>query len=157
MRYKCHVTQLPFTNFHTDSLCFVFLFYFQGDIATCAGTYLYVWSVNGQLIVKENTSLQNTNHIQCCAMSEVRQTTCNNFFISSPRLFHFSFLYVICGTWELYLYNFPWFDTTKLCSCASQLDFSPLFRSSSELLMTHVLLGVRGDHLVISPYHINTF
>ena len=77
MRYKCHVTQLPFTNFHTDSLCFVFLFYFQGDIATCAGTYLYVWSVNGQLIVKENTSLQNTNHIQCCAMSEVRQTTCN--------------------------------------------------------------------------------
>lgn len=93
MRYKCHVTQLPFTNFHTDSLCFVFLFYFQGDIATCAGTYLYVWSVNGQLIVKENTSLQNTNHIQCCAMSEVRQTTCNTYFKSSPRLFHFSFIY----------------------------------------------------------------
>ena len=91
------------------------------------------------------------------ASDNVQQTTCNNFFISSPRLFHFSFLYVICGTWELYLYNFPWFDTTKLCSCASQLDFSPLFRSSSELLMTHVLLGVRGDHLVISPYHINAF
>ena len=157
MRYKCHVTQLPFTNFHTDSLCFVFLFYFQGDIATCAGTYLYVWSVNGQLIVKENTSLQNTNHIQCCAMSEVRQTTCNTYFKSSPRLFHFSFIYVICGTWELYLYNFPWFDTTKLCSCTSQLDFSPLFRSSGELLMTHLLLGVRGDHLVISPHYINTF
>ena len=157
MRYKCHVTQLPFTNFHTDSLCFVFLFYFQGDIATCAGTYLYVWSVNGQLIVKENTSLQNTNHIQCCAMSEVRQTTCNNSFLSSPKLFHFSFLHVICGTWELYLYNFPWFDTTKLCSCASQLDFSPLFRSSGKLLMTHLLPGVRGDHLVIYPYHINTF
>ena len=157
MRYKCHVTQLPFTNFHTDSLCFVFLFYFQGDIATCAGTYLYVWSVNGQLIVKENTSLQNTNHIQCCAMSEVRQTTWNTYFKSSPRLFHFSFIYVICGTWELYLYNFPWFDTTKLCSCASQLDLSPLFRSSGELLMTHLLLGVRGDHLVISPHYINTF
>ena len=157
MRYKCHVTQLPFSNLQFDSLCFIFLFYFQGDIATCAGTYLYVWSVNGQLIVKENTSLQNTNHIQCCAMSEVRQTTCNNFFISSPKLFDFSFLYVICGTWELYLYNFPWFDTTKLCSCASQLDFSPLFRSSGELLMTHLLLGVRSDHLVISPYSINTF
>ena len=86
------------------------------------------------------------------ASDNVQQTTCNNFFISSPRLFHFSFLYVICGTWELYLYNFPWFDTTKLCSCASQLDFSPLFRSSGELLMTHLLLGVRGDHLVISPH-----
>lgn len=44
-----------------------------GDIATCAGTYLYVWSVNGQLIVKENTSLQNNNHIQCCAMSELSE------------------------------------------------------------------------------------
>lgn len=44
-----------------------------GDIATCAGTYLYVWSVNGQLVVKENTSLQNNNHIQCCAMSELSE------------------------------------------------------------------------------------
>ncbi|XP_078381850.1 WD repeat and FYVE domain-containing protein 3-like isoform X3 [Oculina patagonica] len=44
-----------------------------GDIATCAGTYLYVWSVNGQLIAKENTSLQNNNHIQCCAMSELSE------------------------------------------------------------------------------------
>ena len=49
-----------------------FYLYFQGDIATCAGTYLHVWSVNGQLIVKDNTSLRSTNHIQCCVMSEVR-------------------------------------------------------------------------------------
>ena len=91
------------------------------------------------------------------ATDNVQQTTCNNFFKSSSRLFHFSFLYVICGTWELYLYNFPWFDTTKLCSCALQLDFSPLFRSSGELLMTHLLPGVRGDHLIISLYHINKF
>lgn len=44
----------------------------QGDIASCAGTHLYVWSVNGQLIVTESTSPQNNNHIQCCAMSEVK-------------------------------------------------------------------------------------
>ena len=89
----------------------------------------------------------------------VRQRAIDNVqqLLSSPRLFHFSFLHVICGTWKLYLYNFPWFDTTKLCSCASQLDFSPLFRSSGELLMTHLLLGVRSDHLVISPHYINTF
>ena len=110
---------------------------------------------------REHFITEHQPHTMLChvrgASDNVQQTTCNNFFISSPRLFHFSFLYVICGTWELYLYNFPWFDTTKLCSCASQLDFSPLFRSSSELLMTHLLLGVRGDHLVISHYHINTF
>ena len=110
---------------------------------------------------REHFITEHKPHTMLChvrgASDNVQQTTCNNFFISSPRLFDFSFLYVICGTWELYLYNFPWFDTTKLCSCASQLDFSPLFRSSSELLMTHLLLGVRGDHLVISPYHINTF
>ena len=102
MRYKCHVTQLPFTNFHTDSLCFVFLFYFQGDIATCAGTYLYVWSVNGQLIVKENTSLQNTNHIQCCAMSEVRQTTCNRQRATTLKLSQtISFFFSPRYLWDL--------------------------------------------------------
>ena len=110
---------------------------------------------------REHFITEHQPHTMLChvrgASDNVQQTTCNNFFISSPRLFHFSFLYVICGTWELYLYNFPWFDTTKLCSCASQLDFSPLFRSSGELLMTHLLLGVRGDHLVISPHYINTF
>lgn len=45
-----------------------------GDIVTCAGTYLYLWSVNGALIVEENTSLRPTNPIYCCLMSEVCQT-----------------------------------------------------------------------------------
>ena len=110
---------------------------------------------------REHFITEHQPHTMLChvrgASDNVQQTTCNNSFISSPKLSHFSFLHVICGTWELYLYNFPWFDTTKLCSCASQLDFSPLFRSSGELLMTHLLLGVRGDHLVISPHYINTF
>ena len=110
---------------------------------------------------REHFITEHQPHTMLChvrgASDNVQRTTCNNSFISSPKLSHFSFLHVICGTWELYLYNFPWFDTTKLCSCASQLDFSPLFRSSGELLMTHLLLGVRGDHLVISPHYINTF
>ena len=110
---------------------------------------------------REHFITEHQPHTMLChvrgASDNVQQTTCNNSFLSSPKLSHFSFLHVICGTWELYLYNFPWFDTTKLCSCASQLDFSPLFRSSGELLMTHLLLGVRGDHLVISPHYINTF
>ena len=110
---------------------------------------------------REHFITEHQPHTMLChvrgASDNVQQTTCNNSFKSSRRLFHFSFIYVICGTWELYLYNFPWFDTTKLCSCASQLDFSPLFRSSGELLMTHLLPGVRGDHLIISLYHINKF
>ena len=110
---------------------------------------------------REHFITEHQPHTMLChvrgASDNVQQTTCNNSFISSPKLSHFSFLHVIRGTWELYLYNFPWFDTTKLCSCASQLDFSPLFRSSGELLMTHLLLGVRGDHLVISPHYVNTF
>ena len=94
---------------------------------------------------REHFITEHQPHTMLChvrgASDNVQQTTCNNSFISSPKLSHFSFLHVICGTWELYLYNFPWFDTTKLCSCALQLDFSPLFRSSGELLMTHLLLG----------------
>ena len=62
-----------FTKMKTCLYIFFCSFFSQGDIATCAGTYLYAWSVNGQLIAKENTSLQNNNHIQCCAMSEVRR------------------------------------------------------------------------------------
>ena len=133
MRYKCHVTQLPFTNFHTDSLCFVFLFYFQGDIATCAGTYLYVWSVNGQLIVKENTSLQNTNHIQCCAMSEVRQTTCNRqrattFLKARPDYFIFLFFTLFVG----------------LENCTSTTFPGSIRRSSAHALCNSIFLHYSG-------------
>ena len=38
---------------------------------TCAGTHLYLWSINGQLIVEENTSLRPSNPIHCCLMPEV--------------------------------------------------------------------------------------
>ena len=38
---------------------------------TCAGTHLYVWSINGQLLVYENTSPAISGQILCCAVSEV--------------------------------------------------------------------------------------
>ena len=56
-----------------------FLLRLQGDIVTCAGTYLYLWSINGQLVVEENTSLRPSNAIHCCLMSEVRVLICHRF------------------------------------------------------------------------------
>ncbi|XP_048589940.1 WD repeat and FYVE domain-containing protein 3-like [Nematostella vectensis] len=64
-----YVTQL---SGHAAPITAIAINDLTGDIATCAGTHLYVWSVNGQLIVKENTDiLRINNHIQCCAMSEL--------------------------------------------------------------------------------------
>ena len=45
----------------------------QGDIAICAGVYLYVWSINGDMIASVNTSTGREQQILCCAMSEVIQ------------------------------------------------------------------------------------
>ncbi|XP_065652118.1 WD repeat and FYVE domain-containing protein 3 isoform X2 [Hydra vulgaris] len=42
-----------------------------GDIVTCAGTILCVWTVNGELLVQENTSAAISSQILCCAVSEM--------------------------------------------------------------------------------------
>ena len=49
-------------------------FYFinlQGDIATCAGTHLFYWSINGELIADINTETGMNQQIYCVAMSQV--------------------------------------------------------------------------------------
>ncbi|XP_063969658.1 WD repeat and FYVE domain-containing protein 3-like isoform X2 [Lytechinus pictus] len=43
----------------------------SGDIAICAGVYLYVWSINGDMIASVNTSTGREQQILCCAMSEL--------------------------------------------------------------------------------------
>ena len=53
------------------TLYWLLLILFQGDIATCAGVYLYLWSINGDLIASVNTSTGRDQQILCCAMSEV--------------------------------------------------------------------------------------
>ena len=45
--------------------------YLQGDIATCAGTYLYVWSINGEEIACVDTAPTRSQQILCLAMSQV--------------------------------------------------------------------------------------
>lgn len=43
----------------------------QGDIATCAGTYLHLWNINGEAIASINTATARTQQILCVAMSQV--------------------------------------------------------------------------------------
>ncbi|XP_077999760.1 WD repeat and FYVE domain-containing protein 3-like [Glandiceps talaboti] len=42
-----------------------------GDIVTCAGTFLYIWSINGDVIASVNTSTGREQQILCCAVSEL--------------------------------------------------------------------------------------
>uniref|UniRef100_A0A8B9TCP8 Uncharacterized protein n=1 Tax=Anas platyrhynchos TaxID=8839 RepID=A0A8B9TCP8_ANAPL len=56
-----YITQLPA---HGASLC-------SGDIASCAGSYLYLWTVNGQPLVSINTTCSPESRVTCCCFAEV--------------------------------------------------------------------------------------
>nr|CDS28413.2 hypothetical transcript [Hymenolepis microstoma] len=43
-----------------------------GDIAVCAGAWLYLWSISGELIACLNTAPDQSNQIYCVAMSTLR-------------------------------------------------------------------------------------
>jgi len=47
------------------------LLYLQGDVASCAGTYVHVWSINGEEIACVNTASFRNHQILCVAMSQV--------------------------------------------------------------------------------------
>uniref|UniRef100_A0A8C3E388 WDFY family member 4 n=1 Tax=Corvus moneduloides TaxID=1196302 RepID=A0A8C3E388_CORMO len=62
------LNQLTFINqlpAHEESLASV------GDIISCAGSYLYLWTVNGQLLTSISTACSPTCHIVCCCFAEV--------------------------------------------------------------------------------------
>lgn len=42
-----------------------------GDIAVCAGAWLYLWSISGELVACLNTTPDQSNQIYCVAMSTV--------------------------------------------------------------------------------------
>uniref|UniRef100_A0A663LWN1 Uncharacterized protein n=1 Tax=Athene cunicularia TaxID=194338 RepID=A0A663LWN1_ATHCN len=61
------LNQLTYRNqlpAHGASLC-------SGDIISCAGSYLYLWTVNGQLLASINTTCSPECHIICCCFAEV--------------------------------------------------------------------------------------
>ncbi|XP_071808138.1 WD repeat and FYVE domain-containing protein 3-like isoform X3 [Asterias amurensis] len=53
-----------------------------GDIATCAGAFLYLWSINGELVASVNTSTGRDQRILCCAMSEMVEWDSQNVIMT---------------------------------------------------------------------------
>ncbi|XP_067876782.1 WD repeat- and FYVE domain-containing protein 4 isoform X2 [Heterodontus francisci] len=53
-----------------------------GDIASCAGTYLYLWTINGQPIASINTSSELTEEILCCCFTEVHEWDSRNVVVT---------------------------------------------------------------------------
>ncbi|XP_071954048.1 WD repeat and FYVE domain-containing protein 3-like isoform X2 [Antedon mediterranea] len=53
-----------------------------GEIATCSGVYLHLWSINGDPIASVNTSTGREQQILCCAMSELVEWDQENVIIT---------------------------------------------------------------------------
>ncbi|XP_072439291.1 WD repeat- and FYVE domain-containing protein 4 [Chiloscyllium punctatum] len=53
-----------------------------GDIATCAGTFLYLWTINGQPIVSVNTASDPTEEILCCCFTEAHEWDLHNVVVT---------------------------------------------------------------------------
>lgn len=53
-----------------------------GDIATCAGTYLYVWTINGEEIASVNTATARNQQIFTVAMSQMMEWDCQNVILT---------------------------------------------------------------------------
>ncbi|ESO89055.1 hypothetical protein LOTGIDRAFT_154132 [Lottia gigantea] len=53
-----------------------------GDIATCAGTYLHLWSINGEEIACVNTSTGRNQQILCVAFSQLKEWDSQNVIMT---------------------------------------------------------------------------
>lgn len=54
----------------------------QGDIATCAGTFLHVWTVNGEEIASINTATSRNQQILCVSMSQMMEWDVRNVIMT---------------------------------------------------------------------------
>ncbi|MEJ1276760.1 hypothetical protein NN561_007671 [Cricetulus griseus] len=54
----------------------------QGDIVSCAGTYIHVWSINGNPIVSVNTFTGRSQQIVCCCVSEMNEWDTQNVIVT---------------------------------------------------------------------------
>ncbi|XP_023930684.1 WD repeat and FYVE domain-containing protein 3 [Lingula anatina] len=53
-----------------------------GDIATCAGTYLYVWNINGEEIAHVNTATSRNQQILCVEFSQMMEWDSRNVILT---------------------------------------------------------------------------
>ncbi|XP_032301308.1 WD repeat- and FYVE domain-containing protein 4 isoform X3 [Coturnix japonica] len=68
LNHLTDITQLPA---HGASISSVAINNSTGDIASCAGSYLHLWTVNGQPLVSVNTTRNPKSCIACCCFAEV--------------------------------------------------------------------------------------
>lgn len=59
--------------------CILFL---QGDIVSSAGTYIHVWSINGNPIASANTFTGRSQQILCCCVSEMNEWDTQNVIVT---------------------------------------------------------------------------
>ncbi|XP_074647224.1 WD repeat and FYVE domain-containing protein 3-like [Tubulanus polymorphus] len=53
-----------------------------GDVATCAGTFLYMWNINGEEIANVNTATARNQQILCVAMSQMNEWDTSNVIMT---------------------------------------------------------------------------
>ncbi|KFO35303.1 WD repeat and FYVE domain-containing protein 3 [Fukomys damarensis] len=73
------LTQLRGHRAPVSALCINEL---TGDIVSCAGTYIHVWSINGNPIVSVNTFTGRSQHIMCCCVSEMNEWDTQNVIVT---------------------------------------------------------------------------
>lgn len=54
----------------------------QGDIVSCAGTYIHIWSINGNPVVSVNTFTGRSQQIVCCCVSEMNEWDTQNVIVT---------------------------------------------------------------------------
>ncbi|XP_039629915.1 WD repeat- and FYVE domain-containing protein 4 isoform X2 [Polypterus senegalus] len=74
-----YITQLPE---HNAGLSAVAINDLTGDIASCAGGYLYLWNSKGQLIASINTSCEPEGEISCCCFAQKFEWDCYNIIVT---------------------------------------------------------------------------
>ncbi|XP_013358180.1 PREDICTED: WD repeat and FYVE domain-containing protein 3 isoform X2 [Chinchilla lanigera] len=73
------LTQLRGHRAPVSALCINEL---TGDIVSCAGTYIHVWSINGNPIVSVNTFTGRSQQIMCCCVSEMNEWDTQNVIVT---------------------------------------------------------------------------
>uniref|UniRef100_A0A182NVL5 WD repeat and FYVE domain-containing protein 3 n=1 Tax=Anopheles dirus TaxID=7168 RepID=A0A182NVL5_9DIPT len=70
---------------HTGIVAAVSINELTGDIATCSGTWLHIWSINGLKLAVVNTSMGSSDRMQqilCVTFSSIREWDTNNVIIT---------------------------------------------------------------------------
>uniref|UniRef100_A0A3Q1EAZ6 FYVE zinc finger domain-containing protein n=1 Tax=Acanthochromis polyacanthus TaxID=80966 RepID=A0A3Q1EAZ6_9TELE len=73
------VTQLRGHRAPVSALCINEL---TGDVVSCAGTYIHVWSINGSPIASANTFTGRSQQILCCCVSEMNEWDTQNVIVT---------------------------------------------------------------------------